>query len=98
MSDVAIAEDKPAAVKAKPPQRPLDYGRLKLEDQVRRSWFVTLDDVTPREAIFEPGYWLHVAAKMHPLDKLCVTDDAGTFYLECLVAYREYHRVDFRDR
>src|SRR3984893_18246028 len=22
---------------------------------------------------------------MHPLDKLCITDDAGTFYLECLV-------------
>ena len=30
---------------------------------------------------------------MHPLDKLCVTDDAGTFYLECLVVGIDQERA-----
>ncbi len=86
MPDVdTIAEAKPAAVKANPAQRPLERGRFKLEEHTRRSWFVTLQDGIPLEAIFEPSFWLHVAAELHPLDKICVTDDAGSFYLECLV-------------
>jgi hypothetical protein len=82
MSDVHAIAVEPAA--AKPPQRPLEAKRLKLE-QHAQSWFVTLGDDTPREGIFRPAFWLHVASKMHPLDRLSVTGDAGTFYLECLV-------------
>jgi hypothetical protein len=51
MPDVnAIVEDKAKPiVKAKPPQQPLDHGRLKLEQHLQ-SWFVTLaDGEQPRE-------------------------------------------------
>jgi hypothetical protein len=89
MPDVNTSIADPAAVKANPcrmPRRmPLEQTRIKLEQFARQSWVVTLSDATPREAIFEPDFWLHIANKMHPLDKVCVTDDAGTYYLECIV-------------
>jgi hypothetical protein len=39
--------------------KPLDHNRLKLEEHVRRTFIVTLDKGTPREAIFDPGFWRH---------------------------------------
>jgi hypothetical protein len=63
--------------------KPLDHSRLKLEEHFRHNFFATVEKGTPREAIFDPGFWRH-HTKMAPMDKVFVTDDAATFYFKPL--------------
>ena len=60
-------------------------GRLRPTEAMWRTYGVLVESHVPSESILEPGFWCHVAAKLRPLDRLEVIDDAGTWLAVLLV-------------
>lgn len=58
----------------------LATARHSIDAATRRNWhFVVPEAGTDFEAILEPGYWAHVAAKMAPGDWIEVDDERGEY-------------------
>jgi hypothetical protein len=63
----------------------LTPGRMRPAEASWRTYGVLVESHVPSESILEPGFWCHVAAKLRPLDRLEVMDDAGTWLAVLLV-------------
>ena len=58
----------------------LQTARHAIDSATKRNWhYVVPEAGTPFEAILEPGYWAHVAAKMAPGDWVEVDDETGEY-------------------
>lgn len=58
---------------------------MKQSEYERNIWIVDLEGGVPFEAVFDPGFWAHVSAKLKPWDHLEVRTDDGTFWAELIV-------------
>lgn len=77
--------------KAGPPPivkiRPVHEARVKLNrgGQANNEYFVTAEEGTPPEAVFEPAYWAHVAEKFRPYDVVVIGVDDEAWYMQAIV-------------
>jgi len=63
----------------------LQPARLKFAEHERNLWFVVPEFGTPFDALLDPGYWAHVAAKFKPCDEITVNSEDGSYYGRLLV-------------
>lgn len=57
----------------------LNPHRLQAAEFVRTVYRVVPEDLTPFEALLDPAYWAHVAAKLRPLDRIEVEAEDGSY-------------------
>jgi hypothetical protein len=60
-------------------------GRVKLTEQARNSWFVTVEQGTTRQELQRPEFWALVAKNFKPGDRIEVHVDDGIYFAEYLV-------------
>lgn len=63
----------------------LNASRFALAEYERNIWVVTPEAETPFEALQEPAYWAHVAAKLKPWDVIEVRAEDGSYWAQLLV-------------
>jgi hypothetical protein len=63
----------------------LSAARFGLAEHKRNEWHAVIPEGTDYEAVFDPGFWSHVAGKMRPGDKVTVINDQMTFHAELIV-------------
>lgn len=59
--------------------------RIKQAEFVRNIWAVTPEINTKFEDLKKPSYWAHVAAKLHPSDRIEVVSEDSTYFAELYV-------------
>lgn len=59
--------------------------RCKIGDSVRNVWRAVAEEGHTREDIMSPNYWAHPAQQMRIGDKIEITNDTQTFYMELYV-------------
>ena len=63
----------------------LSPSNLKPAEYVRNVFAITPEHGVTIDDLKEPGYWAHVAAKLHPTDRIEVTSEDGTWFAEVFV-------------
>ena len=63
----------------------LNSDRIKPAEFARNVFAMTLPEGVTFEQAREPAFYAHIAAKLHPTDRIEVTDDEGTFFAELFV-------------
>tara|TARA_R110000868_G_scaffold411755_1_gene708898 strand:- start:17797 stop:18267 length:471 start_codon:yes stop_codon:yes gene_type:complete len=82
-------------VELQPKVRPLEPARMKGGDFVRQIHCATAFDDTKPEDLLIPEYWAHVAASLHPWDRVEVVANDGSWWAELMVldCGRNYARM-----
>lgn len=60
-------------------------GEFKQAEFVRNIFSATPEANTKFEDVLKPAFWAHIAAKLHPYDRIEVTDKEGEWFAELLV-------------
>lgn len=63
----------------------LSPSSLKPAEYVRNVFAITPEHGVTIDDLKEPEYWAHVAAKLHPTDRVEVTSEDGTWFAEVFV-------------
>lgn len=66
-------------------QYKLTPDRFKQAEYVRNTFAISPEDGTPFEALLEPAYWSHIAAKLRPTDRIEVLAEDQSYFAEFIV-------------